>query len=108
MIPRTTPKVFTTRYPGNSKAVVVMDGFMARNLRAARFQRNRSRRVLILSLLRLRRVLVERALHERNVLQIEERDVNDYSDNQKRAGALHVFEHFNIQWLAPHRLNQAK
>ena len=28
MMPRTTPKVFTTRYPGNSKAVVVMDGFI--------------------------------------------------------------------------------
>src|SRR5262249_60037708 len=64
--------------------------------------------VLILGLLRLRRVFVERVLHERQILHIEESDVSNQENNGQGACALHVFEHTNVNQLAPDRLDQSK
>src|SRR5947209_3416125 len=92
MMPRTTPSVFTTRWPLSSNAVVVIaavmlfySGIAAAAQKQLRLVVGRLARVAMLE-------FVELAFDEGQVLHVVERDVDEKPDNQDRESGLQNLE----------------
>src|SRR6266404_2481978 len=107
MMPRTTPNVFTIRFPSSSNAVVVMAAFMRpiykRSARLHTFQ------LRFLRGFRLRWLgfeLIELALYERQILHVEEGDVEHVADDQHSAACLDDFEKAHVYWFAADRFDE--
>src|SRR5437764_11661184 len=93
MMPRTTPNVFTIRYPSSSNAVVVMAAFMPPIYkRSARLHAFRLRFLRGFRLHLLGFELVQLALYEGQILHIEKGDIQHVADNQDGAACLDDLE----------------
>src|SRR6267143_979739 len=101
MMPRTTPNVFTIRYPSSSNAVVVMAAFMRPIYkRSARLHAFRLRFLRSLRRRLLRFEFVELALYEWQILHVEEGDIKHVANNQDGAARLNDFEQAHVDWFA--------
>src|SRR5437588_3898757 len=108
MMPRTTPNVFTIRYPSSSNAVVVMAAFMPPIYkRSGHLHAFRLRFLCAFGLrLLLGLELVELTLYEWQILHVEEGDIEHVADDKHGAARLDNFEEAHVYWFAADGFNK--